>query len=208
MVQSRIEGDIFIGNEADEHRGIMKLAYPMEHGMVTNWADMEKIWASLYEKNNLGVSSEEHPVLLTEAPLNPRRNREKSAEVFFETFGTPALFVSPQATLSLYSSGRTTGVVLDSGDGVTHAVPVYEGFSMPHAITRMDVAGRVSVTRYSQSIIIYSMSIDILKQKKKKLTYSYPSSIYLSIYIYTGRNGIFTTFITSCWICFSYNSGT
>ena len=182
MVQSRIEGDIFIGNEADEHRGIMKLAYPMEHGMVTNWADMEKIWASLYEKNNLGVSSEEHPVLLTEAPLNPRRNREKSAEVFFETFGTPALFVSPQATLSLYSSGRTTGVVLDSGDGVTHAVPVYEGFSMPHAITRMDVAGRVSVTRYSQSIIIYSKSIDILKQKKKKLTYSYPSSIYLFIF--------------------------
>ena len=182
MVQSRIEGDIFIGNEADEHRGIMKLAYPMEHGMVTNWADMEKIWASLYEKNNLGVSSEEHPVLLTEAPLNPRRNREKSAEVFFETFGTPALFVSPQATLSLYSSGRTTGVVLDSGDGVTHAVPVYEGFSMPHAITRMDVAGRVSVTRYSQSIIIYSMSIDILKQKKKKLTYSYPSSIHLFIF--------------------------
>ena len=70
MVQSRIEGDIFIGNEADEHRGIMKLAYPMEHGMVTNWADMEKIWASLYEKNNLGVSSEEHPVLLTEAPYS------------------------------------------------------------------------------------------------------------------------------------------
>eukprot|EP00942_MAST-04A_sp_MAST-4A-sp1_P013958 g13958.t1 len=152
MVQSRIEGDIFIGNEADEHRGIMKLAYPMEHGMVTNWADMEKIWASLYEKNNLGVSSEEHPVLLTEAPLNPRRNREKSAEVFFETFGTPALFVSPQATLSLYSSGRTTGVVLDSGDGVTHAVPVYEGFSMPHAITRMDVAGR-DVTEYLQRLL-------------------------------------------------------
>ena len=94
------------------------LAYPMEHGMVTNWADMEKIWSSLYEKSNLGVSSEEHPVLLTEAPLNPRRNREKSAEIFFETFGTPALFVSPQATLSLYSSGRTTGVVLDSGDAV------------------------------------------------------------------------------------------
>ena len=101
MVQSRVEGDIFIGKEADEHRGIMTLAYPMEHGMVTNWADMEKIWSSLYEKSNLGVSSEEHPVLLTEAPLNPRRNREKSAEIFFESFGTPALFVSPQATLSL-----------------------------------------------------------------------------------------------------------
>jgi centractin len=147
-----VEGDFFVGSEAEEHRGIMKLSYPMEHGVVTNWNDMEKIWSSLYDKNNLACSSEEHPVLLTEAPLNPRRNREKAAEIFFETFGAPALFVSPQATLSLYSSGRTTGVVLDSGDGVTHAVPVYEGFSMSHAITRMDVAGR-DVTEQLQRLL-------------------------------------------------------
>lgn len=89
----------------------------------------------------------QHPVLLTEAPLNPRRNREKSAEIFFETFNSPAFFVSAQAILALYASGRTTGVVLDSGDGVTHAVPVYEGFALPHAITRSDVAGR-EVTQY------------------------------------------------------------
>merc|ERR1719336_3609873 len=69
-------------------------------------------------------------------------NREKAAEIFFETFGAPALFVSAQAILSLYASGRTTGVVLDSGDGVTHAVPVYEGFALPHAVMRSDVAGR------------------------------------------------------------------
>ena len=142
MVQSSVQGDLFVGTEAAEHRGIMKLIYPMEHGIVTHWSYMEKIWHSLYEKINLGVASEDHPVLLTEAPLNPRRNREKAAEVFFETFNAPALFVSPQATLSLYASGRTSGVVLDSGDGVTHAVPVYEGFSIPHAITRIDIAGR------------------------------------------------------------------
>merc|ERR1719229_1607086 len=88
------------------------------------------------------VNMEEHPVLLTEAPLNPRKNREKAAEIFFETFGCPALFVSAQAILSLYASGRTTGIVLDSGDGVTHAVPVYEGFALPHAVMRSDVAGR------------------------------------------------------------------
>ena len=96
-----------------------------------------------------------HPqVLITEAPLNPVSNREKAAEIFFETFNVPSFFVSPQATLSLYASGRTTGLVLDSGDGVTHAVPVYEGFSLPHAITRSDVAGR-DVTDYlmvSQSL--------------------------------------------------------
>ncbi|XP_010165701.2 alpha-centractin-like, partial [Antrostomus carolinensis] len=88
-----------------------------------------------------------HPVLLTEAPLNPRKNRERAAEVFFETFNVPALFISMQAVLSLYATGRTTGVVLDSGDGVTHAVPIYEGFAMPHSIMRIDIAGR-DVSRF------------------------------------------------------------
>lgn len=89
---------------------------------------------------------------MTEAPLNPRRNREKSAEIFFETFNVPALFVSMQAVLSLYATGRVTGVVLDSGDGVTHAVPIYEGFAMPHSIMRVDIAGR-DVTRYLKSLV-------------------------------------------------------
>ena len=80
--------------------------------------------------------------MLTEAPLNPRRNRDEAARVLFETFNVPALYFSVQAVLSLYASGRTTGVVLDAGDGVTHAVPVYEGFAMTHAIRRVDVAGR------------------------------------------------------------------
>ena len=130
----------------------MKLEYPMKHGIVENWSDMEKIWSYVYGKTNLAINSEDHPVLLTEAPLNPRSNREQAAEIFFETFNVPALFVSPQATLSLYASGRTTGVVLDSGDGVTHAVPVYEGYTMPHAITRMDVAGR-DVTEQLQRLL-------------------------------------------------------
>lgn len=91
-------------------------------------------------------------MLLTEAPLNPRKNREKAAEIFFETFNVPALFISMQAVLSLYASGRTTGIVLDSGDGVTHTVPVYEGFAMPHAIMRIDVAGR-DITDHLQLLL-------------------------------------------------------
>jgi centractin len=101
---------------------------------------MEHVWQHAYSE--LGIESEQHPVLLTEAPLNPNRNREKAAEVFFETFNVPALFISLQAILSLYASGRTTGVVLDSGDGVTHVVPVYEGFAIQQGIQRMDLAGR------------------------------------------------------------------
>ena len=73
---------------------------------------MERIWQYIYSKDQLQTFSEEHPVLLTEAPLNPRRNREKAAEIFFETFNVPALFLSMQAVLSLYATGRTTGTVL------------------------------------------------------------------------------------------------
>lgn len=94
----------------------------------------------------------QHPVLLTEPPLNPRSNRDMAAQILFETFNVPALHTSIQAVLSLYASGRTTGIVLDSGDGVSHAVPVYEGFAMPSSIRRIDVAGR-DVTEYLQMLL-------------------------------------------------------
>ncbi|KAJ9089075.1 centractin- actin- protein of the dynactin complex, variant 2 [Entomophthora muscae] len=78
--------------------------------------------------------------------------REQVAQIFFETFNVPSFLTSTQAVLSLYASGRTTGIVLDCGDGVTHAVPIYEGFSMPNAVRRVDIAGR-DVTEYLQSLL-------------------------------------------------------
>ncbi|CAB4389747.1 actin-related protein [Rhizophagus irregularis] len=151
IMAGAVEGDVFIGRKAQELRGLLKIKYPIEHGIVSDWDDMERIWKYIYEEE-LKTASEEHPVLLTEAPLNPRNNRELAAQMFFETFNVPALFASIQAVLSLYSSGRTTGIVLDSGDGVTHAVPVYEGFALPNAIRRVDIAGR-DVTEYLQLLL-------------------------------------------------------
>jgi centractin len=192
-----LEGDVFIGKRAEELRGLLKIRYPLEHGVVTDWEDMEKIWQHIYTDELKTLSEEvccaslahwynqtrqeltrpQHPVLLTEAPLNPRANRDMAAQILFETFNVPALYTSIQAVLSLYASGRTTGIVLDSGDGVSHAVPVYEGFAIPSSIRRIDVAGR-DVTEHLQTLLrkhgsVFHTSAEKEIVKKIKETTSY-----------------------------------
>ncbi|RDA87752.1 hypothetical protein CP532_2489 [Ophiocordyceps camponoti-leonardi (nom. inval.)] len=172
-----LEKDVYIGKEAaNELRGLLKIRYPLEHGIVTDWDDMERIWEYVYGEG-LNTLSEEHPVLLTEPPLNPRSNRDTAAQILFETFNVPALHTSIQAVLSLYASGRTTGIVLDSGDGVSHAVPVYEGFAMPSSIRRIDVAGR-DVTEHLQTLLRKSGYVfhtsaekEVVRQIKETVAY-------------------------------------
>ncbi|KAM4694951.1 actin-related protein T3 [Discoglossus pictus] len=168
--------DYYLGDEAQAKRGILTLKYPVEHGVVTSWEDMELIWRNVYD-HDLKMKASERPCLITEAPLNPLSNREKMTQMFFESFQVPAMYVGIQAVLALYSSGRTTGCVVDTGDGVTHSVPVFEGYCLSHAVLRLDLAGR-DLTEYLMRILtesgisfVSTAEKEIVKDLKEKVCY-------------------------------------
>jgi actin beta/gamma 1 len=148
------EDEVFVGDEGDEPALLTSdytCHYPVSRGIVTNWDDMERIWHHAFY-NELRVAPEEHPVLLTESPLNPRGNREKMTRIMFETFGVPAIQIATSARLALHASGKITGIVIESGDSVTHTVPFYKGHMIARAVLRLDMGGR-DVTSYMMKIL-------------------------------------------------------
>jgi actin-related protein 2 len=143
-----------IGDEINDVRQMLELKYPMENGVVKCWEDMQHVWDYTFGEKKLNIDPKNCKVLLTEPPMNPKRNREKLVEVMFERYGFAGCHVAIQAVLTLYAQGLVTGIVLDSGDGVTHICPVYEGFALPHLTGRLDIAGR-NITRYLIKVFFY-----------------------------------------------------
>uniref|UniRef100_A0A3B5LLR0 Zgc:101810 n=1 Tax=Xiphophorus couchianus TaxID=32473 RepID=A0A3B5LLR0_9TELE len=145
--------DLMVGDEASECRSMLEVSYPMENGKVRCWEDMLHLWDYTFGPERLNISPSECKILLTEPPMNPTKNREKIAEVMFEKYQFHGIYVAIQAVLTLYAQGLLTGVVVDSGDGVTHICPVYEGYSLPHLTRRLDIAGR-DITRYLIKVVL------------------------------------------------------
>ncbi|XP_075047816.1 actin-5-like [Mixophyes fleayi] len=168
--------EYYIGEDAQSSRGVLSLIHPVERGIITSWDGIEKLWNHVYDCK-LQLKASERPVLLTEAPLNPLQNREKMAEIMFEGFKVPGMYIGLQAVLTLYASGITTGMFMNSGDGVTHMVPVYEGYCLPHAVARLDLAGR-DITECLMRLLLeigYSFvstaEREIVRDIKEKLCY-------------------------------------
>ena len=167
----------YIGDEAMQKRGILNIQYPIAAGIVESWEDMEKVWHHTFYNELRCAPEEAVGVLLTEAPRNPKQNREKMVSMMFETFQVKNVYVALQAVMSLYAAGRTTGLVCDAGDGVSHTIPVFEGFSIPHAVEKMEIAGRV-LTDWMQKLLqgqghnlTSSAELEIVKDIKEQLSF-------------------------------------
>jgi len=168
--------DIMVGDEVTKARDMLETSYPITNGIVQKWDDMIHLYNYTFSQR-LGIDPKEHKIMLTEAAMNPKKNREKLVECMFETFGFNGVHCSIQAVLTLYAQGLLTGVVVDSGDGVTHIVPVYEGFALPQSIRRLDVAGR-HLTEYMIKLMLLrgytfnrTADFEVVREIKEKVCY-------------------------------------
>ena len=146
--------EVMVGDEAADPkvRHSLDCAYPVEEGRVKNWDDMMHLWNyTFYDK--LAINPGDHKILLTEPPMNPVKERQQLVTTMFETYGFDQVNISIQAMLTLYAQGLFTGVVVDTGDGVTHTVPVYDGFVPQNLIKRLNVAGR-HITTYMIKLLL------------------------------------------------------
>ena len=168
--------DVMFGDEAEALRQNLEITYPLENGMVKSWNDMELLWDYTFKEKLHVDDFSGKSILLTEPPMNPHANRKKMGEIMFEKFGFNRVYVAVQAVLVLYAQGIMTGVVVDSGDGVSHIIPVYEGCDLP-SVKRLDVAGSDITRRLIDLLLIRGYSFnrtadfETIRMLKEKFCY-------------------------------------
>jgi len=168
--------DVMVGDECSKHRSMLETSYPVENGIVKDWVGMKHLWDYTFFER-MKIQPENHKILLTEPPMNPKQNQASMLQNMFEVYGFQAAKVNIQAMLVLYAQGLMTGVVVDCGDGVTHVIPVWEGVCPPGLIKRLNVAGR-HITRYLIKLLqvrgyAFNRTADFetVRQIKEKLCY-------------------------------------
>ncbi|KAJ5070276.1 actin-7-related [Anaeramoeba ignava] len=145
------EKKYYIGKEAEKKRENLNMEYPINQGIITNFDYMEKIWDYCFYEE-MKIDPKDHTLLISDSPLNPKSKREKMAEIMFEKYGFPSLFLENSSILAIYASGRTTGIVADIGETVSYIVPIYEGFNIPIHTKKMDIGGR-DLTEYLMRLL-------------------------------------------------------
>ena len=193
-VSRKMEGiedmDFYVGDQAQANSTTYQINYPIRHGIIDNWDNMERLWQRcMFEY--LRCEPEDHYVMLTEPPLNPPENREATAEIMFETFNVPGLYIAVQAVLALAASWTSkqvtertlTGTVIDSGDGVTHVIPVADGYVIGSCIRHIPLAGR-TITQFIQQImrdrkepVPPEDSLEVAKRVKEMFCYVSPDLV-------------------------------
>lgn len=177
--------EFYVGNEAASKPNLLHISRPIVKGQIEDWSKMEQIWQHTYE-NELVVDPQEHTILVTEPPLMSNKYHEKLAEIFFESFHVENFYSSITSVLALYSTGKTTGIVLESGEGITHSVPIFEGFAIPYATIKLDIGG-YDLTNHLVSLFkegginvgseISPELFNQIKEKKCFVTFDYDTSI-------------------------------
>ncbi|XP_028407442.1 uncharacterized protein LOC114530058 isoform X2 [Dendronephthya gigantea] len=167
--------DYYVGEEAKHLHRVLNLHRPLKNGFVEDWDLMEKLLDEVYEE--LRCESDQYPVLISEPVSNPKTSREEMIQVMFETFHVPAAYSCAQAVLSLFATGRTTGLVFDCGYSRAHSVPVYEGYALSHATNTTELAGRELTACLSRMLRDRGVTmethaeLDIARDIKEKLCY-------------------------------------
>lgn len=203
-----MDKDQYFGDEVNEIRNKLAISYPLENGIIENFEQMELVWEYTFF-DQLKVNPNRHAVLLTEPPYNPKPNREKMVEIMFEAFGVPSLNISIQGVLALLGQGRTTGLVLDSGEGVTHTIPIFDGFGLPHCINRLDLAGRELNTLLAKLLaqegICLTTTVDQHHVRVMKEKHCYcavePASEFAETVVYTLPDGREVPLTDERWKC-------
>eukprot|EP00361_Fabrea_salina_P005550 CAMPEP_0202439728 /NCGR_PEP_ID=MMETSP1345-20130828/36315_1 /ASSEMBLY_ACC=CAM_ASM_000843 /TAXON_ID=342563 /ORGANISM="Fabrea Fabrea salina" /LENGTH=377 /DNA_ID=CAMNT_0049054273 /DNA_START=952 /DNA_END=2085 /DNA_ORIENTATION=- len=173
-------GREYVGHDAMKFGNSVDLFRPLEHGIIEDWEGMLKLWEYTF-LDQMSFDFGNTRILLSEAPMNPVKNREVMCEHMFETFGFEGLKVEIQATLALYAQGLMTGLVVDSGEGVTHCIPIYKGSIINNAIERINVAGR-TLTAYMLKLLgirgyhfDYSFDFELVREIKEKSCFVSPN---------------------------------